>query len=274
MVAYFQHAIASWMDGTEGLEDGEYRAYHVVCQLIYLNNGPIVLHESGIAGRCNQHPLAFRRNVEKLIERGKIVRSNDGKITNRRVEAELVKIVARRRKNPETPRAPPAHPPGVGRGSGGGSAAKPLKTKEATPSGEALESKNKKTPGANAPGAGDLERELFRRGKEVLGVNAGGMITQLLKAKGYDVTAAMQAIEDASTKHSPREYVGAAIKRGGTVKNGAAAAALSAWREVTEQQQEGFDYGQRDDAGEPGGEVIPPGSTRGDQARVVRARGR
>lgn len=140
MVAYYQHDIASWMDGTEGLTDGQYRAYHVVCELIYLNNGPIVLHESGIAGRCNQHTLAFRCNLKKLIELGKIVECDKGKISNRRVEAELAKIMRRKRGTsaapPADPRPTPAEPPanlgGVSNRSKGGNARKPLKSNNAT----------------------------------------------------------------------------------------------------------------------------------------------
>ena len=65
MVAYYQHDIAAWMDGTEGLSDGEYRVYHIICQLIYLKDGPIVMHETGIAGRCHQHVLALHQGWER-----------------------------------------------------------------------------------------------------------------------------------------------------------------------------------------------------------------
>ncbi len=42
---FYRHEIPSWMDGTEALSDGQYRLYHVVCQLIYQNEGPIRLNE-------------------------------------------------------------------------------------------------------------------------------------------------------------------------------------------------------------------------------------
>jgi hypothetical protein len=57
----------------------------------------------------------------------------------------------------------------------------------------------------------DPERELFQRGREVLGDKAGGMISQLLKAKGKPELA-RAAIEQAATKDRPREYIGAVIK--------------------------------------------------------------
>lgn len=57
------------------------------------------------------------------------------------------------------------------------------------------------------------ERALFVRGKQVLGANAGGQISRLKAHFGSNVALARSAIETASTKHDPREYV-AAILRG------------------------------------------------------------
>lgn len=54
----------------------------------------------------------------------------------------------------------------------------------------------------------DLERQLFERGKEVAGKNAGGLIARVLKAKSGNVALARAAIEQASTKQNPREYLG------------------------------------------------------------------
>lgn len=53
----------------------------------------------------------------------------------------------------------------------------------------------------------DLERDLFVRGKQVLGRSSGGLIARLLKAKDGNVALARSAIEYASTKEDPREYV-------------------------------------------------------------------
>lgn len=57
------------------------------------------------------------------------------------------------------------------------------------------------------------EREYFVRGREVLGEGSGAMIAKLLKAKGRNVALARAAIEQASTKNKPLEYI-AAICRG------------------------------------------------------------
>lgn len=65
---------------------------------------------------------------------------------------------------------------------------------------------------AASPTAPNPEAELFRRGREVLGKQAGGLISQLLNAKQKNVALARAAIEQASTKDKPREYIGAVIR--------------------------------------------------------------
>jgi len=56
------------------------------------------------------------------------------------------------------------------------------------------------------------EAELFKRGKAVLGKTSGGLIRNLLKAKGGNVALARAALETASTKFDPREYVVSATR--------------------------------------------------------------
>ena len=60
-------------------------------------------------------------------------------------------------------------------------------------------------------GAHSDEAELFRRGKQILGKSSGGQISNLLKAKGGSIALARAAIEQASTKENPREYVARVI---------------------------------------------------------------
>jgi hypothetical protein len=68
--------------------------------------------------------------------------------------------------------------------------------------------------GADAPPDPAVpERDYFMRGREVLGNKSGAMIANLLKAKGKNVALARAALEEASQKQSPIEYV-AAICRG------------------------------------------------------------
>jgi hypothetical protein len=227
MVAFYQHDIANWMNGTESLSDGEYRVYHVMCELMYQSEGPIAMHESGIAGRCNQHVLKFRHHFRSLVERGKLKVLENGKVTNLRVEQELVKIATKRRKPPGNPQATPDQPPpgtqGVARGSAGGKANKPLKTKDPPPLDDAsiktIETIKKDSEAkASAKTRLEIERkELFDRGKQVLGQEAGGLIAKLLAFKHGNIALARAAIEQASTMDDPKVYV-CWIVRGG--KNG------------------------------------------------------
>lgn len=90
----------------------------------------------------------------------------------------------------------------------------------ATPhKGKGREGEREKDSEANASGADAPpdpaipEREYFMRGREVLGNKSGAMIANLLKAKGKNVALARAALEEASQKQSPIEYV-AAICRG------------------------------------------------------------
>jgi hypothetical protein len=69
-----------------------------------------------------------------------------------------------------------------------------------------------RTPVVASPA--DLEKELFDRGKQVLGKSAGGQIAKLKKAKGGNTALARAAIEQASTKQNPGEYIAAVIKGG------------------------------------------------------------
>lgn len=66
------------------------------------------------------------------------------------------------------------------------------------------------------------ETELFTRGKQVLGATGGGLIAKLLRAKNQNVPIARAAIELASTKQNPREYIGAVIRGGEKEEMGAA----------------------------------------------------
>lgn len=67
----------------------------------------------------------------------------------------------------------------------------------------------------NAPDAHasppDPEAELFRRGREVLGKQSGGLVAKLLAAKHKNIALARAAIEQASTKSDAREYIGRII---------------------------------------------------------------
>jgi hypothetical protein len=202
----------------------------VICQLIYLNEGWITNNEHGIAGRCKQSIRTYRRCLQSLVELGKIA-VEDGRIGNERAFIEL-KIIDENR----------LHASQGGFKSRGvkKSNRKPLENKDRataplsetnslrdkTRLEETRQEKKDAAPSgarsgeldlgqaepARPPPRGDPEFDLFRRGKEVLGNSAGGVISQLLKAKDRNVALARAAIEQASTKHDPRQYIGAIIR--------------------------------------------------------------
>lgn len=64
------------------------------------------------------------------------------------------------------------------------------------------------------------EVDFYRRIKEIVGPSAGGLGKRLLTAKDGNVALARAAVEQASTKQDPREYLGAIIRtREGETKN-------------------------------------------------------
>lgn len=56
------------------------------------------------------------------------------------------------------------------------------------------------------------EKPLFDLGKAVLGQKTGGMIKNLLKHCGNDISRAMDVLNLAKTKSNPREYIGAIVR--------------------------------------------------------------
>ena len=104
------------------------------------------------------------------------------------------------------------------------------------------------------------EQELFKRGKNVLGHMAGGLIARLLKAKQGSVPLARAAIEQAATKENPREYIGRIVSGGSNGKTNHQsgkdkfAATVERWKQ-----------GILDDVGEGGGgeagRALPNGRT-------------
>jgi len=73
-------------------------------------------------------------------------------------------------------------------------------------------SQRKKDAANAAPESSTEEVDLFRRGKKLLGDNAGGLIKNLLKAKEGKIPLARAALEVAATKQNPREYIGGVIR--------------------------------------------------------------
>jgi hypothetical protein len=211
MVAWYKHDIPAWMDSTESLPDGAYRAHHVICQLIYLNEGPIRLNEQGIAGRCNQHILAFRNNLNLLLTSGRLTLNPDQTLSQSRADLELTRISNNR----------------VNAGLGGRAKSKALKNNESDI--EALKNtfahktreektREEKKDGADAPiidlflKPASEEKSYYDRSKEILGPKGNSLAAKLLKAKGKVISQARAALEQSASKSNPSEYIGAVIR--------------------------------------------------------------
>jgi hypothetical protein len=63
-----------------------------------------------------------------------------------------------------------------------------------------------------APAALDPRKEVFERGKAILGNRAGGMIAKLLKHCDGDCRRAIDLLRHAESKSDPREYLGAVLR--------------------------------------------------------------
>ena len=98
----------------------------------------------------------------------------------------------------------------AGKASGRSRSVKPSLNGRSSSVEPTIEPLNLKKDAADA--APDPEIELFRRGREVLGKQAGGLIAKLLASKNKNIALARAAIEQASTKSDPREYIGAVIR--------------------------------------------------------------
>ena len=69
--------------------------------------------------------------------------------------------------------------------------------------------------GAEAPpDPSQPERDFFRRGKEILGLKAGGQLTKLLNVCGGNVALARSKLELAATKHNAAEFIAGIIRAG------------------------------------------------------------
>jgi len=243
MVAFYKHDIPAWRGGTATLSDRAYRVYHVIVEQIMLHEGPVALHERSLAGLANRSIRDFRAALAELIAAGK-VRIDEEKIHNVRAESELVQIEANRQNAAKGGRAARQKPAKIPLEVGEKSVKHPREVRETltnTPreardatnnsnennaeseaslnklwslkekTREEVEERKKDAAPNGAHRGEDLgqqERDFFRRGREVLGQNSGGLIAKLLKAKGGDPRLARAAVEQASTKDRPREWIG------------------------------------------------------------------
>lgn len=223
---FYKHDIPDWMDGTEGLDDGPYRAYHVICQLIYQAEGPIRLNEHGIAGRCKQSIRSFRANLKSLIGDGKLTIS-DGKISNSRAKKEIEKV-SENRLNASKGGHRSAEVRSLATKSLelNGSTQAPLQNNLSLIEKRRGEETKKEKDGACAPvldfdqsqpkpksAEEQAKSEFYAEVGRLFNGKGGGVATNLLKAKGGNVWQAMAALGSAKESGDPRSYIGGIIRK-------------------------------------------------------------
>jgi len=208
MVDWYKHDIPDWMDATEDLDAECYRTYHVLVQLIMVNEKPIRNNERGISGRCRQSLRTYRRVIKELVER-QLIAVESGRIANVRASIELKQINENR----------------INAAKGGKASRKSLKNKDADQATlqkkESLldKTREEKTSGANAPR--DPRTRLFNEGLATLAKITGkgpdacrSFVGKCLKAAGDDAVIVLGLIEDAARNQTanPSAWIAARIK--------------------------------------------------------------
>jgi hypothetical protein len=198
-----------------GMKPDEGYVYWIVCLRIYETNGPCKDTLEALARRAGMNRRRITAALDPLFRSGRLVREGDG-IMNPFSASVLAEARALREERVRAGRA------------GGFRTAKKREEKQQTEPSKARaplrlrrthlqvqEQEQRREEDSRVPRGtlAEQERDLFKRGKEVLGHNAGGQIAKLLKSRENDVALARSVIELAATKQNPREYVAAAILR-------------------------------------------------------------
>jgi uncharacterized protein YdaU (DUF1376 family) len=217
---------------TLGLDDAETGTYMVLICLAWRRGDGSITGDMGelkrVLKQCfaNYHGHSFNRVVPKLLERY-FERGDNGRWYQPRVVKELQ--IADKLSANQTQKVNKRWSEYRKNKALADAAVIPSQShkKENSPSKKMESTNGKGLPKEARP---TEEAELFRRGKEVLGQSAGGMIAKLFKAKKRNVPECRAAIELAAGKGNPREYVGAIIAGGIPSMNGQA-------RQLTEDEQ-------------------------------------
>ena len=229
----------AWLGGTSMLGPNEGWLYVTIINLIYSRGGPIEADKAWLGRVANMHGNAVNASLRHLIELGK-VRETDGKLMANGCEKQLETAEKRARnwvgnggeigrpsnKNNKLQKAPPSR-------AYADTPAEPLSTNHYSeePYGPS---------GAGAPD--DPVRDMWNRGKAVLGKSAGGLIGKARRDHGDEaVIAAIVACEhEAPIK--PVEFFIGCLRRNSnkqTAMEKFYAGAMEAADELTRRQQSG-----------------------------------
>lgn len=85
-----------YIAGVGGVLDAvEQGIYWMICSLIMSEGGAIEQNDRRLAGLCRIRPSDIRRTIDRLVERGKIHRHDDGKLFQKRAQSEVEKSLNR-----------------------------------------------------------------------------------------------------------------------------------------------------------------------------------
>lgn len=195
---YYKAYPRDFIEGTIGLSFEVKCAYRLVLDLVYMQGGNLPDDARYISGLLGCSIRKWKSIRDELVETGKLAVSGEF-LTNYRAVSELEtlsKLQDKQRENASTPRKNK----GLEKPSLNHTEPEPEIKKE-----EPLR-------GPAALPAENLEAEVFRFGKSVLGKSAGGVLVNLRKACEYDDAYALDLLRQAAEKHEPMAWVQAAIK--------------------------------------------------------------
>lgn len=200
-----------WLSAFAAMGPEEGYLYWIVCLRIYETGGPCRDTPEALSLRTHMKIKRVEVALESLKRTGKLVVRADG-LHNPFAEKIIADAIAKRRRLAES-------------GSHGGKkSSEKRKQNQSRASSEA--SPKTKPPssnleleldseGANAPSAGQQEApdaRVYRRGREVLGNNAGGLVRRVIDHHRGNFALAVSSIEQSSTKSNPREWIGALLR--------------------------------------------------------------
>jgi len=193
---YYKAYPRDFIEGTVGMDFEMKAAYRLVLDLIYMQNGNLPDDPRYISGLLGCSTKKWNSLRGRLISAGKI-HARDGHIGNYRADKELEtlgKFQDKQRENRSRPN------------KNNGLKSPPINHTEP-------DTEPKKDIPLRGPAAGtSSEAEVYAVGKKVLGKSAGGVITKLRKACGYDDGYTLDWLRQAAEKQSPIEWINAVLK--------------------------------------------------------------
>lgn len=217
------------LEALSGMPSPKKLVYLVVLLRIYDAGGACADSVAALAMRTGHNKRVVSDALNELFQEQRLYRGEGG-IRNRKADAVIAKsMVLRERrqsagaeggKRSSEKRKTNQQQPPSGAGSKTKQGSTPLQLQDSLFSNEnrAPEPEKVMAPSRSAAMQNppmDAEADYYRRGREVLGSTAGGMLTRLLRAKGGNVALARAGLEQASTRGDAKAYVGAMIRNGG-----------------------------------------------------------